>query len=196
DVVHPDDKKTPLPFSYKVNGQLQPGSVIHIHGKIANPAIRVEFHFLEGFTGASAGQTIFHVSMRFDDPAIVMNSRICCDTLPHTRNFPSGCLQYNQHVIIYGIATGDSWTVELTGSGGNALFQLIAKYKEKVFTRNANIGGNWGQEDVLDNFLINEIVALIFQLRTCPVVSRFSAITLASPCSPIVPEHRLVTILD
>ncbi|PIO56472.1 galactoside-binding lectin, partial [Teladorsagia circumcincta] len=59
---------------------------------------------------------------------------------------------HDQHVIIYGIATGDSWTVELTGSGGNALFQIVAKYKEKVVTRNANIGGNWGQEEKVGQF--------------------------------------------
>ncbi|KAK6055769.1 galactoside-binding lectin [Cooperia oncophora] len=68
------------------------------------------------------------------------------DALPHERKFTE-CLQYNQHVIIYGVGTGDSWTVELTGAAGEALFQFVAKYKEKAVTRNACIGGNWGQEE-------------------------------------------------
>ncbi|WKY00560.1 hypothetical protein Q1695_014972 [Nippostrongylus brasiliensis] len=217
DVVHPDDKKTPLPFEHKLTGPMSPGSVLHVHGKINNPAFRVDIDFLEGYAGSAGGKTVFQLSLKFDDSSMVMNSKIngfwgkeekvtmpfkagmpfdvkaratsecwevycantklhtyahrvpfgpidiidvngeavlngfhyadgCGVTLPHERKF-SPNLQYNQHLILFGYAFGDSWQVELTDNGGNVIFQFVANYKQKSVTRNANIGGNWGQEE-------------------------------------------------
>ncbi|XGW11406.1 hypothetical protein V3C99_012702, partial [Haemonchus contortus] len=225
DFPHADDKACPLPYSYKMPGPIEVGSLYHIHGKIANPAYRVEIDFLEGFAAGSAGQTVFQVSIRLDpEPVVIMNAKVggqwgkeervahpfkvgmpfdvkirvlkdfmevyipgqsshqfnhrlpftqvnfiecsgeatfngfhyatecAIDTLPHERKFPGGNWQVQTELIIFGIATGDSWTVELLGSGGNALFQFVAKYKEKVTVRNANIGGNWGNEEKTGQF--------------------------------------------
>ncbi|VDL72683.1 unnamed protein product [Nippostrongylus brasiliensis] len=172
---------------------MSPGSVLHVHGKINNPAFRVDIDFLEGYAGSAGGKTVFQLSLKFDDSSMVMNSKIngfwgkeekvtmpfkagmpfdvkaratsecwevyCANTKLHTyaHRVPFGPIDIidvngeavlnDQHLILFGYAFGDSWQVELTDNGGNVIFQFVANYKQKSVTRNANIGGNWGQEE-------------------------------------------------
>ena len=64
-----------MPYTSRLGQTIQPGQTLNIHGDVLPDAKRIEVNFLSGGTeiGVNA-QAIFHVSLRFDDGKIVLNS--------------------------------------------------------------------------------------------------------------------------
>lgn len=124
-----------MPFDVKVAISQDCYEIYLANAKVATFAHRVPFGPVD-IIEVNGEATL--IGFHFADNSAV--------ALPHERKLAQ-CLQYNQHLILFGYANGDSWQVELTGNDGSVLFQMVAKYKEKVVTRNACIGGNWGQEE-------------------------------------------------
>ncbi|KJH51352.1 galactoside-binding lectin [Dictyocaulus viviparus] len=65
-----------VPYVTKLGEALKAGQTLNIHGKINADANRVEVNLLNGAGQIDPGQAVLHISLRFDEKKIVMNSFI------------------------------------------------------------------------------------------------------------------------
>lgn len=72
---HPQDVAVPVPYVSRLSQKLQPGQTLVVHGIIDKEAKRFEINLLSGSAEIGPNsQVILHVSVRFDEGKIVLNS--------------------------------------------------------------------------------------------------------------------------
>lgn len=72
---HPNDNPVPVPYTSKLGSPLVAGQTINLHGNVNADAKRAEVNLLSGGPEiGGAGQAFLHVSLRFDEGKLVLNS--------------------------------------------------------------------------------------------------------------------------
>ncbi|MFH4973886.1 hypothetical protein AB6A40_000595 [Gnathostoma spinigerum] len=71
---HPGDVAIPVPYVTKLGQKLAPGQTLIVHGKVSSEAHRFEINLMCGSAEINPGLAALHLSIRFDEKKIVMNS--------------------------------------------------------------------------------------------------------------------------
>jgi hypothetical protein len=75
-MAHPQDVAVPVPFSSKLVSPVEPGQTLYVHGTANEGAQRFEINLLCGTheLNEHLGSAALHISVRFDEGKIVLNS--------------------------------------------------------------------------------------------------------------------------
>lgn len=73
---HPSDRPIPVPYTSRLLTELKPGQTLTVHGHVLPEANRFEINLLSDCTEVNPhmGSVPLHVSVRFDEGKIVLNS--------------------------------------------------------------------------------------------------------------------------
>lgn len=74
--AHPQDRSIPVPYTSRLLEELKPGQTLFVHGQVLAEAQRFEINLLSDCTEISShmGSVPLHISVRFDEGKIVLNS--------------------------------------------------------------------------------------------------------------------------
>jgi hypothetical protein len=88
--------------------------------------------------------------------------------LPFETVFHDGHLRAGEIVLIYGIPTGDRFEIDFLGRDGQILFHYNARLHEKKVIRNAQINGEWGNEEREGVFPFKKDIAFDLVIQNQP----------------------------